>query len=99
MLAYHLSDASRQPGREVGAVASNTSEVWEVWFDGEPLWVVDDQSKRLYAYGVPGLDRERSGRIRFDGRKTPAIVDCKERRQVGSPTTDAGTESRVGVSA
>ena len=96
MLAYRLSDGSRQAGREVGAVASNTSEVW---FDGEPLWVVDDQSKRLYAYGVPGLGRERSGRIGFDGRKTPAIVDCKERRQVGSPTTDAGTESRVGVSA
>ena len=52
VLSYRLSDGSRQAGRNIDTIAANTRGIWS---DGETLWVVDDQNKRLYAYAVPGL--------------------------------------------
>ena len=52
VLAYRLSDGSRQAARNIDTIAANTRGIWS---DGETLWVVDDQKKRIYAYAVPGL--------------------------------------------
>ena len=52
VLPYRLSDGSRQAARNIDTIAANTRGIWS---DGETLWVVDDQKKRIYAYAVPGL--------------------------------------------
>ena len=55
VLAYTLSDGLRQTNRDIDTSASGTGLTSGIWSDGETLWVVDDLTKRIYAYAVPGL--------------------------------------------
>ncbi len=55
VLAYNLSDGARQADKDIDTSASGTTRMTGVWSDGETLWVVDEQDRRVYACAVPGL--------------------------------------------
>ena len=60
--AYKLSDHSRVPAFDFdflldGNEHSGTSGTFDIWSDGETMWVVEESGTEIFAYDMPDYDR------------------------------------------